>query len=65
MSKFLSELSLSLQSQVHQILRGDSIPTLTIFSRIMRVSIRADVSHAPSVEQSTMVSGRGRDRGRG
>ena len=48
-----------------QILGGDSIPTLTVtFSRVMRVSIGADFSSAPSIEQSAMVSGRGRDRGR-
>jgi len=56
-----------------QIQGGDSILMLTAtFSRIMRVSTGADVSPAPCVEQSTMVSGcdigRGRDhdfRGRG
>jgi len=52
-----------------QILGGDSIPTLTVtFSRIIRISTGADVSSAPSIEPSTMVSGRGRgrdpDRGR-
>ena len=51
-SKFLSGLSPTLQSQVRgQILGGDSIPTLTaIFSRVMRVSTGADVFSAPSNE---------------
>jgi len=64
-SKFLSGLSPTLRSQVRgQILGGDSIPTLTAtFSRVMRVSIGADVSSAHFIEQSVMVSGRGRDRG--
>ena len=48
-----------------QILGEDSIPTLTpTFSRVMRVSTETDVSSAPSIEQSTMVSGRDRGRGR-
>ena len=48
-----------------QILRGDSIPTLTAtFSRVMRVSTGADISSAPSIEQSAMISGRGIGRGR-
>ena len=61
-SKFLSDLSPSLQSQARgQILGENSIPILTAtFSRIMRVSIRADMSPTPSIEQSVMVSGRGR-----
>jgi len=65
MSKFLSGLSPTLLSQVRgQILEGDSIPTLTVtFSRVMRISIGADVSSTPSIEQSAMVSGRGRGRG--
>jgi len=44
-SKFLSDLSPTLRSQVRgQILRGDSILSLTvIFSRVMRVSTGADV----------------------
>ena len=66
-SKFLSGLSSSLRSQVRgQILRGDSILTSTAtFLRVMRVSTRADVFSAPSIEQSAIVSGRGRSRGRG
>ena len=51
-----------------QILEGDNIFTLTTtFSRVMRVSTGADVSHAPSIEQSVMISGRdiGRDRDHG
>jgi len=65
-SKFLSGLSLTLQSKVWgQILGGDSIPTLTAtFSRVMRVSTGADVFSAPSIEQSVMVSGHGRGHGR-
>jgi len=65
-SKFLPGLSPTLQSQVRgQILGGDSILTLTAtFSRVMRVSTRADVFSAPSIEQSAMVSGHGRGRGR-
>ena len=48
-----------------QILGGDNISTLTFtFSRIMRVSTGADVTTAPSIEQSVMASGRGRGRGR-
>ena len=51
-SKFLSGLTPTLQSQVRgQILGGDSILTLTVtFSRVMRVSTRADVFSAPSIE---------------
>ena len=49
-----------------QILRGDSILTLTTnFSRVMRVSTDADVFPAPSVEHSVMISRRGRGRSRG
>jgi len=50
-----------------QILRRDSIPTLTaVFSRVMRVSTGVDVSSAPLIEQSIMIYMRdkGRDRGR-
>ena len=48
-----------------QILGGDSILTLTsTFSRVMRVSTGSDVSSAPSIEQSAIISGRGRGRGR-
>ena len=72
LSKFLFGLSPALGSQVRgQILRRDSIPTLTaVFSRVMRVSTGVDVSSAPLIEQSIMVyvrdKGRGRDfRGRG
>ena len=56
-SKFLSGLSLTLRSQVQgQILGRDSISTLTAnFSMVMRVSTRANVSSAPSIEQSAMV----------
>ena len=65
-SKFQSGLSPILRSQVRgQILEGDSIPTLTATSRVMRVSTRSDVSSAPSIEQSTMISGRGKSCGRG
>jgi len=68
-SKYMSGLSPSLRSQVRgQILGGDSIITLTVnFSRVMRISTRADVSYAPSIEQSVMIFGRGRGRdcGRG
>jgi len=65
-SKFLSGLSPSLWSWVRgQILEEDNIPTLTAtFSKIMRVSTEADVSHAPSIESSVMVSGRSRGCGR-
>jgi len=66
-SKFLSGLSSSLRSQVWgQILGGESIPILTaIFSRVMHVSTGTDVSPAPFVEQSAMVSERGKGRNRG
>jgi len=66
-SKFLSGLSPTLRSQVRgQILGGDSIPMLTAtFSRVMRVSIRADVSCVSSIDQSVMYSRRGRGRVRG
>ena len=68
-SKFMFDLSLSLQSQVRsQILRGDSILTLTItFSKVMCDSTGADVPHAPSIKQTVMVPRRGRGcrRGRG
>ena len=65
--KFLFGLSPSLRSQVlDQILRGDTIPTLTsTFFRVMRVFTGADVISALSIEQSTMASGHGRDHGRG
>jgi len=64
-SKFLSDLSATLRSQVRgQILGGDSILTLTVtFSRVMRVSTGADIFSAHSIEQFVMVSGR--DHGRG
>ena len=66
-SKFLSGLSLSLRSQVRgQILGGDNISNLNAtFSRVIRVSTGADVTTAPSVEQSvvTFECGRGRDCG--
>ena len=67
MSKFLSGLSSSSRPyEQDQILGGDNIPTLTVnFSRVMRVTTGADVSPAPSVEQFTMVSRRGRGRSRG
>ena len=57
MSKFLSGLSPTLRSQVRgQILKRDSISMLTTtFSRVMRVSTRADISSTPSIEQSAMV----------
>ena len=68
-SKYMSDLSPSLRSQVRgQILGGDSIITLTVtFSRVMRISTGADVSYAPSIDQSAMIFGRGRGRdcGRG
>ena len=66
-SKFLSGLSLTLRSQMMgKILGGDSIPTLTdTFSRVVRVFTGADVSSAPSIEQSAMYSGRGRGHSRG
>ena len=49
-----------------QILRGDSIPTLTvIFSRVMRVFTGDYVFSAPSIEQSGMISGRSRGPSRG
>jgi len=65
--KFLSGLSPTLRSQVRgQILGGDSIPMLiATFSRVMRVPTGADIFSAPSIEQSTMISGRDRGRGRG
>ena len=65
-SKFLSDLSLTLRSQVRgQILKEDSIPTFTAtFSRVMQISTRSDVSSAPSIEQSAMTFSRGRGRGR-
>ena len=52
-----------------QILRGHSIPFLTVtFSKVMHVSTGADMSPAPSIEQSAMIferdRGRGRDRDR-
>ena len=48
-----------------QTLGGDSIPILTAtFSRVMRVSTEADISSAPSIEQTAMIFGRGRSRGR-
>ena len=64
-SKFLSGLNPTLRSQVWgQILRGDSILTLTAtFLRVMQVSTESEVSSAPSIEQSVMISGC--DRGRG
>jgi len=47
-------------------IRGDSILTLiATFFRVMHVSTGANMSHAPSIEQSVMVSGRDRGRGRG
>ena len=63
-SKFLSDLSLTLRSQIRgQILGGNSILTLTTtFSRVMWVLIGADVFSALSIEQSVMVSERGRGR---
>jgi len=63
--KFLFGLSPTLWSQVWgQILR-DNIPTLTAtFSRFMRVSTGADIPSTPSIEQSAIVSGHGRGRGR-
>jgi len=49
-----------------QILGGDSILTLTVtFSRVMRVSTGANVSSASFIEQSVIISGRDRGRGRG
>ena len=49
-----------------QILGGDNIHMLiAIFSKVMRVSTRADVSSASSIEQSAMYSRRGRGGGRG
>ena len=65
--QFLSGLSPTLRSQVRgQILREDSIFTLTAtFSRVMRVFTGADVSSAPFIEQSVMISGRDRGYGRG
>jgi len=61
-SKLLSDLSPTLRFQVRdQILGGDSILTLTVtFSRVMWVSTGSDVSSAPFIEQSAMISGRGR-----
>ena len=48
-----------------QILEGESIFTLiATFSRVMQVFTGADVSPAPSIEQSVMISKRGRGRGR-
>ena len=48
-----------------QILGGDIIFTLTVtFYRVMRVSTGADISSAPTIEQSVKVSGRGRGQGR-
>ena len=66
MSKFLSDLSPTLKSQVRdQLLGGDSILTLTItFSRVMRVSTGVDVISASSIDQSAMYFGRGIGRGR-
>ena len=62
-SKFLPGLSLTLRSQVQGQILGDSILTLTAtFSKVMRVSTRANVFSAPSIEQSAIVFGRGRDR---
>jgi len=44
---------------------GDSIPTLvTTFSRVMQISTSSDVSSAPSIEQSVMISRHGRDHDR-
>jgi len=65
--KFLCGLRPSLRSQVRgQILGEDSIPTLIVtFFRVMRVFIGADMSHAPFIKQSTMVSEHDRGRGRG
>ena len=65
-SKFFSGSSPSLRSHVRdQILGGDNIPTLTAtFSKVMHVSIRANVTTAPSIEQSAMASGRGTGRDR-
>jgi len=64
--KFLSGLSPSPHSQVReQILGGDIIPTLSVtFSRVMRVLTGDYVSYAPTIEQSAMVSKRGKVRGR-
>ena len=64
-SKFLSGLSPTLRSQVRgQNLGGDSILVLTAsFSRVMQVSTRVDVSFALFIDQSAMVSGRGRGCG--
>jgi len=63
-SKFLSDFSLTLRSREQgQILRGDSIFTLTAtFSRVMRISTESDASSTPSIEQSTMIFDRGRGR---
>jgi len=44
---------------------GDSIPTLTAtFSRVMGVSTGSDISSTPSIEQSVIISGLGKVRGR-
>jgi len=63
-SKFLSSLNPSLRSQVRgQIMEGDNIHTLTAtFSRVMHISVGADVTTAPSIEQSAMAFGHGKDR---
>ena len=48
-----------------QILEGESIFTLiATFSSVMQVFTRVDVSPAPSIEQSAIISKRGRGRGR-
>jgi len=64
-SKFLSDLSPTLRSQVWGQILGDKIPTLTATSRVMRVSTGSEVSSAPSIEQSVMIFGRGRGRAHG
>ena len=64
MSKFPSGLSSSLRSQMRGQIFGEYIPTLTVtFSRVLRVSTGADVSLAPSIEQSATVSECGRGCG--
>ena len=46
-----------------QVLGGDKNIILSVtFSRVMSISTRADVSTAPSIEQSIMASGRGKSR---
>jgi len=66
-SKFLSGLSPPLRSQMRgQMLGGDSILALTAtFSRVMRVSTEFEASSAPSIEQSAIIFGRCKVRGRG